>query len=182
MRIERTTASVVLTGVMACLLMTAVPASAQQSTFRDDLLDRLAGRWTLSGTIAGRETTHDVDAEWTMNHQFMRVHEVSRERGADGRPQYEATAFIGWHEVRKQYVCYWMDVFGGGFAGAGFAERQSNQLAFVFAADNGAFHNTFLFDAAADTWQWQMDNEQAGKRQPFARLRLTRASTTSASR
>src|SRR5262245_59770940 len=119
MRIERAMATMMGVSVMACVLMAAAPAAAQQATLRDDLLDRLAGRWTLSGTIAGHETTHDVDAEWTMNHQFMRVHEVSRDRGADGRPQYEATAFIGWHETRKQYVCYWLDVFGGGFAGAG---------------------------------------------------------------
>jgi len=170
-------AHLVRVGAVACLLMAAAPASAQQPTLHDDLLDRLAGRWTLSGTIAGRETTHEVDAEWTMNHQFLRVHEVSRERDADGRPQYQAPAFIGWHDARKQYVCYWLDAFGGGFAGTAFAEQQPNQLPFVFRDDKGApsFHTTFLFDAATDAWQWQMDNEQAGSRKPFARLRLTRA-------
>jgi hypothetical protein len=173
----RMTPVVLVAAAMACLLMPGAPAAAQQPTLHDDLLDRLVGRWTLSGTIAGRQTTHDVDAEWALNHQYLKIHEVSRERDDDGRPQYEANAFIGWHESRRRYVCFWLDGYGGGFAGTGFAERQSNQLPFTFGDEKGAFHTTFLFDPVTDSWQWLMDSEQQGSRQPFARLGLTRAST-----
>ena len=31
-----------------------------------DLLDHLAGQWVLQGTIAGKQTTHDVQAEWVL--------------------------------------------------------------------------------------------------------------------
>lgn len=163
-----------LTAATALLFAVAETAAAQQPTLHDDLLDRLVGRWTMTGTIAGKDTTHDVDADWTLNHQFVRVHEVSRERDADGRPQYEATAFIGWHAARGRYVCLWLDAFGGGFAGTGFAEKSGEQLPFVFGDSDTAFHNTMAFDAAADGWTWQMENEQKGRREPFARLHLTR--------
>jgi hypothetical protein len=158
----------------AVWVLLAGAASAQQPTLHDDLLDRLVGRWILTGTIAGRETTHDVTAEWTLNHQFVAVHELSRERDADGRPAYQATAYVGWHEAKKLYVCYWLDVFGGGFAGAGYAEPRPNELPFVFGEAGEAFHNTFVFDPAARAWQWRMDNDHHGALEPFARVQLTR--------
>lgn len=171
-----------LAGTAIGLMMAVTPAAAQQPTLSDDFLDRMVGRWTLAGTIGDRPTIHDVDAEWTLNHQYVKLHEVSRERDDAGRPQYEATVFIGWHEARKSYVCLWIDVFGGGFAGTGFAERQSNELPFVFTAAESSFHTTFRFDPAADSWQLHMDSEAGGKRRPFARLRLTRAARATTAR
>src|SRR5262252_3337504 len=97
-----------LAGTMASLILTTAPAMAQQPMLQDDLLDRLVGHWTLSGTIAGQETKHDVDAEWVLNHQYVKIHEVSHERDAAGRPRYEANVFIGWHAVQKRYVCIWI--------------------------------------------------------------------------
>ena len=67
-----------LTGVL--------PARAQQPAFQDALLDRLAGRWVLTGTIAGKPTTHDVVAEWVMEDQYLRIHEVSRELNPKSEP------------------------------------------------------------------------------------------------
>ena len=163
-----------LTTAAAVWMSLAGAASAQQPTLYDDLLDRLVGRWILTGTIAGRETTHDVTAEWALNHQFVAVHEASRERDADGRPAYQATAYVGWHDAKKRYVCYWLDAFGGGFAGAGYAEPRPNELPFVFGEAGERFHNTFVFDPAARAWQWRMDNEHQGALAPFARVRLTR--------
>ena len=163
-----------LVAALAVWMSLAGTAAAQQPTLHDELLDRLVGRWTLTGTIAGRERTDDVTAEWTLNHQFVAVHEVSRERDADGRPAYQATAYVGWHEAKKRYVCYWLDAFGGGFVGTGFAEPRPNELSFVFGEAGETFHNTFVFDPAAREWKWRMDAEHQGTLQPFARVRLTR--------
>ena len=172
-------AAIAAVGAIAWVLMHGAPAAAQQATLHDDLLNRLVGRWTLTGTIRGKQTTHDVNVEWVLNHQYLQVREVSRERDQEGRQQYDATVFIGWHETRRGYVCLWLDLYGGGFAGTGFAERQPNRLAFVFGDKDNAFHTTFLFDPTAASWEWQMDSEQRGSREPFARLKLTRASTAS---
>ena len=38
-------------------------AIAQPAPIKDPLLERLAGTWVLSGTLAGQQTTHDVTAE-----------------------------------------------------------------------------------------------------------------------
>ena len=37
-----------------------------------------------------------------------------------------------------------------------------------------SFHTTFVYNRAADSWQWHMDNDSSGVRRPFARVTLTR--------
>ncbi|HEX9105800.1 MAG TPA: hypothetical protein VF832_01195, partial [Longimicrobiales bacterium] len=75
----------------------ALPAAAQQpsSARPDSLLEHMAGRWVLSGTIDRQQATHDVVAEWVLGHEYLRLSEVSRERAAAGGPAYEAIVFLG---------------------------------------------------------------------------------------
>ncbi len=150
---------------------------AQESSFQDPLLDRLAGTWVLHGIIAGEETTHDIVAEWVLAHQYMRIHEVSREMNARGTPGYEAIVFIGWDEPSNRYACLWLDVTGGGGLkgeAIGHARRRGDEIPFVFNAGDYLIHNTFIYNRSSDSWQWNIDNEQEGKLTPFARVTLQR--------
>ncbi|MGO9124334.1 MAG: hypothetical protein ACLP6G_05535 [Terriglobales bacterium] len=159
------------------LLGAAVPMLyAQQPVLEDQLLSSLTGKWVLSGTIRKTSTTHDVDIQWVLNHQFVEIHEVSRERLASDstKPQYEAIVLIGWDADKQQYVVYWTDVFGGGFSMRGYAEKLPSSIPVVFKADDGNFYTTFAYDEKTKTWRWIMDNENTGKRQEFARLTMTR--------
>lgn len=152
-------------------------AAAQQPAMRDSLLDHMIGRWTLTGTIAGQATTHDVSAEWVLGHHYVHLHEVSHERTADGQPQYEADAYIGWDPQARAYACVWLDVFGGvSPQSIGRAATGSDSLAFTFPSTGTAdFHTTFVYERATDGWRWVMDNEENGTRKPFARLSMRRA-------
>jgi hypothetical protein len=162
----------------ALLTVLAGPALAQQPAFRDTLLDRLAGRWVLQGTIAGSQTTHDVTAEWVLAHQYLRIHEVSREKDAAGTPAYDAIVFIGWDQPSSQYACLWLDSTGGGGLSApaiGHGTRSGDEIAFLFQGGDGSiFHTTFAYERTTSTWQWRMDGEQKGELQPFARVKLVR--------
>src|SRR6266568_5078473 len=80
--------------ILALLFMTSFSVSAQEPARKDPLLDHLAGNWILQGTIAGHETTHDIESEWVLNHEYLRIHEASREKNAQGQPAYEAIVFI----------------------------------------------------------------------------------------
>lgn len=169
-----TSARVLLAGL---LLGTASAAHAQQPTLRDSLLDRFAGNWVLHGTIQGAPVTHDVSAEWVLAHQYVRMHETSRERDSTGAPEYEATVYIGWDPAAKQYVCIWLDVFGGISAqSVGRATPAGDRIAFVFGNAQGqpGFQTTFIYDRATDRWSWEMDNIENGRPSPFARVALTR--------
>ena len=163
----------VLVLLVLCSARTAV---AQQPPVNSPLLDHLAGKWVLQGTIAGQETTHDVNAEWVLGHHYVRIHEVSRKKNDKGEPQYEATIFVGWNEAAKTYACVWLDVYGGlTTESIGVASAKENELPFVFKDEKGtvSFTNDFVYDAKADTWEWRMDNVANGVAKPFGRMKLT---------
>jgi hypothetical protein len=149
-------------------------AAAQQPTFRDALADKLVGDWVLTGTIAGHPTTHDIHAEWVMNHQYVRIHETSREKNATGEPAYDAFVFIGWNGQLKQYACVWLDVYGGASPESiAYAEPGKDKMTFLFKASDEDFHTTFAYDEKTNSWEMTMDSEAKGKLRPFARTVMT---------
>jgi hypothetical protein len=163
--------------ILALMAMVSLSASAQRMAGPDPLLDRMTGHWVLQGTIAGHETTHDVEPEWVLGHEYLRLHEVSRDKNAQGRAAYEAIVFIEWDETASEYRCLWLDsTAGGGLSGQGIAhaKRDGDQIPFLFKSKGGDFHNTFAYNKSNDTWQWIMDGEDGGKLVPFARVKLTR--------
>jgi len=143
------------------------------------ILDRLAGHWVLSGKLRGRETTHDISADWTLNHGYLRIHEISREKKPSGEAAYEAIVFIAYNPRTEDYTCLWLDSTsneGLNAQGIGHAKRSGNSLPFVFRDADGqlSFENTFLYDPASDSWKWILDNVEAEKRKPFGRVTLAR--------
>ena len=165
------------TTLALALVALAGPASAQPAA--PTLLDRLVGKWVLTGVLSGKETTHDVDAEWVLNREYVRLHEVSREKDNRGGPAYEAIIFIAPDPKTGEYVCLWLDnTEGGGLSNDGLARGKptADSIPFVFfPGTRNAFHNTFVYSTADDTWKWIMDGESDGQLHPFARLTLTRA-------
>lgn len=164
--------------ILALLFIASFSASAQQPTPKDPLLDRLAGTWILQGTIAGHQTTHDIESEWVLNHEYLRLHETSRERNARGQPAYEAIIFVEWNGTANEYKCLWLDSTGGGALAAPIApgKRDNDEITFSWRdkdKDSGV-NTTFAYNRVTDTWAWLIDNEEAGKRTPFARVKLTR--------
>lgn len=164
--------------IPALILVIAGAGLAQQPTFTDPLLDHFTGTWVLRGTIAGQATVHDVAAEWVLGHQYLRFHEVSREKDPKGQPAYEAIVFIGWDQASGAYAILWLDSTGSWGISAqaiGRAKRGGDEIPFVFIQkDGGSFHTTFAYDRKTDTWEWRMDEEQKSVMTPFARVKLTR--------
>jgi hypothetical protein len=167
-----------ISAILALLALAAFSTSAQQPKGKDPLLDRLTGSWILQGTIAGHETTHDIESEWVLNHEYLRLHETSREKNVQGQPAYEAIVLIEWDESSSEYKCLWLDSTGGGGLSAPIAQgkRGNDEIAFLFRGkdkDSGV-HTTFTYSKAADSWNWLIDNEVGGKLTSFARVKLTR--------
>lgn len=163
--------------VFVLALFAASAVFAQQPPVNSPLLDHLAGKWLLEGTIAGQPTKHDIDAEWVLDHHYLRIHEVSREKKANGQRQYEAMVFIAWNENPKHFSCVWLDVYGGlSVASIGVAPPSDNELAFLFKDEKGEldFSNDFVYDAKTDTWSDALDNIVNGAKKPFARVNLSR--------
>ena len=159
----------------ACLVLGAGLASGQQPTFHDQLLDHLAGNWVLQGTIAGKQTTHDIQATWVLGHQYLLLHEVSREKNAHSAPAYEANVYVGWYQPAAEYVCMWLDTYGGmNDTTIGHAKRDGNEIHFVFRDKDSTFHTRFIFQPDTNDWEWRMDSEEKGGMKPFLRAKLIR--------
>jgi hypothetical protein len=158
-------------------LLLASPLRAQPAQ-PDSLLNHLIGRWVLRGPMAGNEVVHDVTFQWVLGGEYVEMHEVSRERTPAGTPAYEAIVYLVHDPHTGQYGALWLDNTDyNAFepAGVGRAAAAGDSIPFVFTASpTDHFHNTFVYDRAADRWAWHMDNDDARGRRPFARVTLTR--------
>ena len=159
------------------LALAAAPVRAQ-SLPPDSLFDRLIGRWVLQGSMARQQVTHDVTFEWMLGREYVQMHEVSRERAPNGTPAYEAVVLFGRDPLTGEYACLWMDNTGSSAfdpVGTGHGSVAGDSIPFLFHySPTTGFHNTFLYDGRTDSWQWHLDNDSAGVRRPFARVKLTR--------
>jgi hypothetical protein len=163
--------------VATMLALATSPVQAQTSP-PDTLLNKLVGRWVLRGTIARQQTVHDVTFRWVLDSEYIEMHEVSRERKANGTPEYEAIVYLGRDPRTGEYAVQWMDNTAyGAFdpAGVGKAVAAGDSIPFLFNySPETRFHTTFVYHRTTDTWEWHMDNDAKGVRSPFARVTLTR--------
>ncbi|MBL8855873.1 MAG: hypothetical protein JNK57_18030 [Planctomycetaceae bacterium] len=142
-------------------------------------MDKMSGEWVMTGTIDEKEVTHDVNVDCILNRQYLRIHEVSREKDADGQPEYEAWIHIAWDKENAEYVVMWLDnTATTNFSpeGVGHGKPDGDRIPFVWkSADGSGIHNTFKYDRASETWTWEIDNvDKSEKVSPFARLTLKR--------
>jgi len=161
--------------VFAILAYGANLACAQAPPmWHDDLVDRLAGNWTLSGQVLGREAHHNVEAEWVLNHQFVRIHEKTTPTAPASESRYEAIWFLGYDAVSGRYVLHLMDVFGARYSETlGYGTRDGNSLRFLFEYPDGPFYTTFRWIPDTGSWQWLLEQKNKdGKWTNFADLKL----------
>lgn len=166
---------------IVCLWLVACAlSSAAQSRSSDplQLLNRLAGDWVLTGTIGGKQTTHDVQARWVLRREYLQIHEISREKDAKGEPAYEAIVLVSWDPKANQYACLWMDSTAGGALTSPVTCRampSGDSIPFLFTlSPSESIHTTFAYRRATDTWQWLIDDEANGKTDRFADVVLGR--------
>ena len=171
-------ASLVLSFIALFSLMAALRSGAQTVEWRDDLVDHMTGAWKLEGQVMGRDAHHEVQAEWVLNHQFLRIHEKTDAGAPASEHRYEATWFLGYDPVSERYVLHLLDGFGARFSETiGYGTRDGNAIRFVFEYPDGPFHTTYRWSPGKDTWQWLMEQKNKdGKWTNFADLKLTRLS------
>jgi hypothetical protein len=121
-----------LTVVFGILLMSAAFAQTARPvpTVQDDLLDRLIGTWEVSGNVHEASSAQTVEAEWVLNHQFVRIHEKTLQNVPGRDIPFEAFNYIGYDRVGKRYVVHPLNVWGTSGPSVAYGERKNNELAF----------------------------------------------------
>lgn len=163
----------------AVLLASAGLAQNRATSAPEALMDQMTGHWVMIGTIGKKHTTHDVDVDWVLNREYVRIHEVSRDKDATGAIGYEAWIYLVWDGKKGEYAIMWLDnTAATNFAadGVGHAKPDGDRIPFLFkGADGSGIHTVFAYDRAKDQWSWTIDNlDKSGKSSPFAQLMLTR--------
>jgi hypothetical protein len=154
-------------------------AQASEAPTPESLMGKMAGEWLMQGTIDDEKVTHDVSVDLILNRQYVRIHEVAREKDAAGEPAYEAWIHIAWDKANGEFVVMWLDNTGvTNFSpdGVGHGRPEGDRIPFIWKlADGSGIHNTFAYDRASDTWSWSIDNvEKSGQSSPFGRVTLKR--------
>jgi len=150
---------------LLALLVYAGAACAQDRTFNDPFIDRLAGDWTLTRQIRVKEVENSVHAEWVLNHQFLQVHMTDSAQPS----AYEALIYIGYQQAEQRYVVHWLDVYGGKGSAMGYGKRAGESIEVAFQYDDGPFFNTLTWDTLGQGWTFKMESvNKDGKRQLFA--------------
>ncbi len=162
--------------VLVVVALVSVPSLAQTTAgWHDELADHMTGSWKVEGRVLGREAHHEVNAEWVLNHQFLRIHEKTAAAAPASENPYEAFWFLGYDAVSERYVLHLFDVFGGRFSETlGYGTRNGNEIRFVFEYPDGPFHTTFRWSPEKSTWQWLLEQkDKDGKWTTFADFKLT---------
>lgn len=169
-----------------CLLLASLPVAAGSNStrqealdgpgriFKDELLDKLVGNWKSTGKIGNRAVEYQINADWTLKHQFLEVHMTD----AANPPAYEARVFIGYDNTSERYVAHWIDVFGGRWSETlGFGTRSGSSIKFVFEYPDGPFHTTFSWAPDSSTWKLLMQQkDKSGKWTVFSEQELRKTS------
>ena len=74
----------------------------------------------------GSPFTADFEAEWVMNHQYLRIHLKSHEIIPWWHVQMEYEEFIGYNHTTKQYIVHGMSIEGDEDPSEGFLYGLSN--------------------------------------------------------
>jgi hypothetical protein len=153
------------------LAQEAAPLDGRQRPFQDSLFDQLAGNWFMSGSVGRRAVAYTVQAEWVLNHQFLRV----AMRDTAQVVAYEAHVYIGRDNLSERYVAHWLDLFGGRWSETlGYGTRSGSSVEFVFEYPDGPFRTTFSYDGRGGWTVLMRQRARAGQWQTFAQFALRR--------
>ena len=160
------------------MLAPAYTVAQAPPEWKDDFADHMIGAWTLTGPVMGHEAHHEVQAEWVLNYQFLRIHEKTAASAPASERPYEALWFLGYDAISERYVLHLLDVFGARYSETlGYGAREGNSIHFVFEYPDGPFHTTYRWLPETGAWQWLLEQkDKDGKWMKFADFKLTRAS------
>ncbi len=157
--------------VLFLALLLLANSNAQRPPLQDPSLDNFVGDWKVERNMGKRGVRQSsVHCEWVLNHQFIEFHYGA----ADAKPEYEAFVFIGFDNAAKNYVCHWVDVFGGTDSelGRGTIDDALHSVEFKFG--KGELTNKFTFDPQTKTWTSLIRQVEKGQWVTFAEEKWTK--------
>ena len=145
----------------------------EQRTFHDDLLNHLVGKWNVTGTVHGNASRQIIEANWVLNHQFLRVTERTIENVEGETYPYEGVYYVGYDKTGNRYVVHLMSVWGADADALGIGRRIDNTIRVVFPYNYGSIANDFIWQPESLQWRILIKGEKSNE-QPYVDLVLTK--------
>jgi hypothetical protein len=136
--------------VLAPLLSAQNGPNRPQPPVQSDLLDQMVGAWDITGTLLNHPVHERADAEWVLNHQFLRLHR----KQIDGPA--ESIVYVGYDSLLQRFVAFRLDTngaYGAEFPGYG-QKKGDTKLEFGFDYPTSRFRETWTWDAKEKSWQF----------------------------
>jgi hypothetical protein len=179
-KISFSIAALVLTVIFGATVFGQNAEDTTDGRFHDKLLDNFVGKWTVAGIVHGQEFKNiDLEAEWVLNHQFLKIHEKGREIVPWLQAAYESFYYIGYDHSNKRYVAHLMNIMGSdnqvGYLL--FGNRAGNEVKFISQlADpaTGSFDSeSFMWLPESKSWHWVCRLVNKGKEEePYLDLKV----------
>jgi hypothetical protein len=174
MNLTKTFSTITMILLVSCLATVArgqAASSDQGKQFHDDLLDRFVGKWEVTAVVHGANLTLQREAEWVLNHQYLRLQEKTREVVPWLKIPFERTVYIGYNPRLKHYVVYELTVHGAGLPNApegfAYATRTGNELSIDYMNGSEVVgRGRWSWDAATNTWHIHGSRVVDGKEEP----------------
>lgn len=168
---------------LACMAIFPAIVSAQNRgdssmpQFRDDLLDKLEGEWTVKAIAHDFPSTAVVEAKWVLHHQFFEMHFMGEEAVPWIGVPMEFHYFFGYQTKIKKYIAHWVSVFGSEDSdGVYYGQRIGNELTLELKEKiNPAVHviQRLRWDPATQGWEILASALENGKEGvPFLKMTL----------
>jgi hypothetical protein len=154
------------------IVLGAAIAGAVGAADPNALLDRLAGKWDMIGTVMKDPVRYRAEGKRVLNGGFLELHMID----VASPPQYEASVFIGYDAKAKDFIAHWLDGFGAsGARVVGTGTQDGDRIVIQYPYAEGAFRNTFTWSPATRGWTLLIESQgKDGKWSPFASYTMTR--------
>lgn len=140
--------------VFSTLILTALPGFSQSTS--GDLLSHLAGNWTITGSVMGKQVLYIAEGNWVLQNKWLCLHMKDTLRPTE----YEADVYMGIDSAKNEYVGHWLDSFGGeGARVTGIGSVSPGKIEIVYPYAEGKFRNLFVFNSRADQWDFVIESE-----------------------
>lgn len=133
-------------------------------------LGALAGCWSASGEVQGKQTENLVRGSWRLGNRYL----LLELHGLDPADPYDA-AIVMADAGEGAIAAYWMDSFGAAYSVSGAGRSTGSELVISYAYPDATYVNRFARTAAG--WDWRVTEEKLGQgAENFAHYTLTPAS------
>jgi len=141
-----------------------------------DFLDKLRGKWNLTGEMGKIELHQEVSARWVLGHQYISLYCKSIADDENPTADYEALYHIGYNPDEDLFIFHLLDTTGVPIVcNVGLGRRDGNHIPFVFEYQDGNFINDLTWHPAERRWTFRQEYQENGKLRLFAEKVMQKA-------